>query len=398
MSRISIEKANGENVFDSLRDQWQRLFTQTESAPFLSWEWLSTWYEYFGASRTPFILKATRENRLIGLLPLCLEEKKVLGMSLKRLAFIGEQVGGADYLDLIAEPEDKREILSAVFEFLKKENCFDLICLENLASDSELVGFLRCFNERPAKQNLRFAESTAAICPQINLSGGWEIILKESKRASNFKRKLKQLEKIPDFELRTVTSPDETGAAFERFFYLHEKRWSRNGGSELSGHPRLVSFQRDLIRSLAATGLLRFDELWARGKCRAAVYGLDDGRTFYYYNSGYDLEWANFSVGLVLIGLSVKNAVARGNSVYDFLRGDETYKFDWANDKSELVTANIRRNTIPALAHQGLEQAWSNLRSFSKSSLPSGVTERLKNRRRTWKRNYRLSDLEIKKT
>ena len=398
MSQISIEKFDGENVFDSLRVEWRQLFAATESSPFLSWEWLSTWYKWFGAGRTPFILKAKRENQLIGLLPLCFEEKKVLGMRLKRLAFIGEQTGGADYLDLISKPEDKRKVLSAIFDFLKKENSFDVICLENLASNSTTAEFSQNFSEHTTKPSFRYAKQTTAICPQIDLSGGWKTVLQESKRAANFKRRLKQLEKIPDFEFRTVTSLYETGAAFERFYALHEKRWSKNGGSELSGHPKLVSFQRDLIRTLAASGLLRFDELWAEGECRASVYGLDDNRTFYYYNSGYDLEWANKSVGLVLIGLSVKSAIERGNSVYDFLRGDETYKFDWANGKTELATASLSRNTIPALAYDGINHAWLNLRNFSKSVLPSGLSETLKNRRRTWKRNYHLSDLKVEKT
>ena len=392
MNQISVEVVTEENFFDSLHDQWHQLFAATEcSSPFLSWEWLSVWYQWFGADRTPFVLKAFRDKQLIGLFPLCSQEKKVLGMRLKLLAFIGEQVGGADYLDVIAKTEDKAEIYSAVLEFLKREKLFDLISLENMASDSAAVTGLQNIN---GKSDLSGICVPTAICPRINLSGGWETILKESKRASNFKRKLKQLEKIPDFEFRTITAPDETGAAFERFFRLHEQRWSKEGGSELSGHPRLVSFQRNLISGLADSGLLRFDELWADGECRASVYALDNGNTFYYYNAGYDLEWANYSVGLVLIGLSVKNAVGRGNSVYDFLRGEETYKFDWANDKSELVTVNLSRRTAPALAHEGLTRIWRNLRMLSKFVLPDDLAETLKSRKRSWKRKNQLTGLE----
>ncbi|MDQ3800775.1 MAG: GNAT family N-acetyltransferase, partial [Acidobacteriota bacterium] len=97
MSRILIEKAGGENVFEELREEWKGLFAASGGcSPFLSWEWLSTWYKWFGvAERTPFVLKAYRENRLVGLLPLCLHEKKILGMRLRRLAFIGEAQGGA---------------------------------------------------------------------------------------------------------------------------------------------------------------------------------------------------------------------------------------------------------------------------------------------------------------
>ena len=390
MSQILIEKAAGEDIFALLQTEWKLLFTKTECSPFSSCEWLSVWYKWFGTNRTPFILKAYRENQLIGLLPLCLQEKKILGMRLNRLGFIGEIQGGADYLDLIAKPEDKAEILSAMFDFLKTETSFDVLCLENLKSDSETVEFLRNFSQKEKKPQLRYADLTSAVCPQINLSEGWETVLKNSKRASNFKRRLKQLEKMPDFEFRSITSPDKTVAAFERFYRLHEKRWANDGGSELSGHPRLVSFQRDLVSTLANSSTLRFDELWVAGECRASVYGLDNGKTFYYYNSGYDLDWSNKSVGLVLIGLSVKNAIERGNLMYDFLRGDETYKFDWANQTAELVTVNLSRRTVSTFVYEGIGQTSRRLRKISKTVLPSGLAEKVKNYRRMWSRNYQL--------
>ena len=397
MSRIIIEKANEADIFTSLQTQWQELFAKTNCSPFLAWEWLSVWFKWFGADRTPFIIKAYRENQLIGILPLCWQEKKILGTRLQRIGFIGETQGGADYLDLIAKSEDKADILSAIFDFLKTETSFDVLCLENLKSDSETVEFLQNAGQSAKNPRLFYSDLTSAVCPQINLSEGWEAVLKHSKRASNFKRRLKQLEKMADFEFRSVTSPDETSAAFERFYRLHEKRWANDGGSELSGHPRLVSFQRDLVATLANSGTLRFDELWVEGECRASVYGLDNGKTFYYYNAGYDLEWSSKSVGLVLIGLSVKNAIARGNLMYDFLRGDEIYKFDWANQTAELVTANLSRRTVSTLANQGINQLLLAFRKISKSILPSRLAEKVKNYRRTWNRNYQLSDLEAEK-
>lgn len=380
MSRITVKKLSEANVFESLREDWQKLFAVSDCAPFLSWNWLSVWFKHFGADRSPFILEVRREKELIGILPLCLREKKILGLNLKRLGFIGEANGGADYLDLIAKREDKAEVLAAIFEFLKAEKDFDVIDLENLASDSEIVEFCR--------KDARLSD--VSVCPQIDLSGGFDAILKQSKRADNFKRKSKKLEKIEGFEFRSVTSPDEISEAFERFFYLHEKRWQESGGSELSGHPRLVLFQREAVLSLSKAGLIRFDELWAEGKCRASVYGLDNGKSFYYYNSGYDLDWASKSVGLVLIGLSVKNAIERGNVLYDFLRGDESYKFDWANQQNKLVTVNLSRKTASAIAYRTINQASFKLRNFSKNALPKSLAENLKNWKRNWQRNRQL--------
>ena len=398
MSKITVKKVEGENVFESLREEWQKLFAESESSPFLSFEWLSSWYKWFGANRNLFVLTAYRDNRLIGLLPLCTQEKKTLGMTVTRLGFIGEEVGGADYLDCIARTEDKIEIIPVFFDFLKNETSFDLISLENLSGDSEISKYLQKTNKTKTKNTFRYKNLKTSVCPKIDLNDGWESVLKKSKRASNFKRRLKQLEKMPGFEFRSVTSPDEINEAFERFFALHEKRWKKDGGSELSGHPKLISFQRDLVFEMSQTGLLRFDEVWVEGECRSSVYALDDGKTFYYYNSGYDLEWGQMSVGLVLIGLSVKSAIERGNSTYDFLRGEETYKFDWANKQTDLVTVNLSRNTLPALVYEGLNQATINLKKLSKSILPENLSQPLKNWRREWKRNYQLSDLEAEKS
>ncbi|HEX9962381.1 MAG TPA: hypothetical protein VGB00_15710, partial [Pyrinomonadaceae bacterium] len=79
---------------------------------------------------------------------------------------------------------------------------------------------------------------------------------------------------------------------------------------------------------------------------------------------------------------------------YDFLRGDEAYKFDWASRKTELLTVSLSRRTPAALAHEGINRAWLGFRNFSKSALPSGLAETLKSRRREWKRNRRLTNLK----
>jgi len=391
-SNISVARTDAENAFDLLHDDWLDLFAVSGSAPFLSWEWQSTWNTSFGSSGEPFILKTYRGNQLIGIFPLRVQKKRLLGMRLKRLGFIGEETGGADYLDLIARPEDRLQVLSSNLAFLKKNGHLELLCLDNLASGSQTVSILR--DSSVTDGHLRYSESQSSVCPKIDLSQGWPSVLKQGRRSSNFKRRLKQIEKMPEFEIRSVTASDEAGAAFERFLLLHEKRWSADGGSELSGHPRLIAFQRDVVRAMADTGLLRFDELWVEGECRASVYGFDDGRTFYYYNAGYDPEWAKFSVGLVLIGLSIRNAVERGNRVYDFLRGEETYKFDWANQTEELVSATLAQKTLPVTAHLALDRLNESLRNISVSVLPASVAETLKKWRRRAKRNYRLSDME----
>ncbi|MFN2501640.1 MAG: GNAT family N-acetyltransferase [Pyrinomonadaceae bacterium] len=389
MHRISIQAVTDPTALADLKLQWQELYTASGGSPFLSWEWQTAWHRSFGADKSPLVLKTYDADRLIGIFPLLTTQKNVLGTNLKRIGFIGEDVGGADYLDVIARPEHVSEVLRSNIEFLYHQNDFDILCLDSLSSDSETSAALGNVKELLEDPRLHFAQTRGQVCPMIDLDAGWPAVLSQSRRSSNFKRKLKRLQKMSGFEFRSITAASELPAAFEIFLELHEKRWSREGGSELSGHPDLISFHRDVVKSMADTGLLRFDQLWVEGGCRSSSYAFDNGHTLFYYNAGYDPDWAPFSVGMVLTGLSIQSAVERGNRVYDFLRGEEAYKFDWANASRQLVRATLRRNTLPALMSSGIGYLDRTGRKLSGSILPTQTAETLRSWRRRRKRSRR---------
>lgn len=392
MNRVTIQQADSVgDVFAAIRSEWKTLFSEVGGSPFVSWEWMSVWFENFGEKKSPYILKAFVDDKLVGILPMFVSNGKIFGMTYNKLSMMGSGIGGADHLDVIAGPAEKPVIARSIIEFLQNAGNRHQLSLENIPADSETLQILRAHNREKNTSFPRLTETTVANCPQIGLADGWEAVLDRSRRKSNFKRKLKQLEKVPGFEYRTISTPSETDSAFERFLALHDKRWEKAGGSELSGHPRLADFQRRVVNELSLAGLIRFDELWAEGNCLASIYGLDDGRAFYYYNSGYDLDRSNLSAGLVLIGLSIKNAIERGNTVYDFLRGDEAYKFDWADRSQDLITIKLSGNAFPVVAHDRIEQCFGQMRKISKAVLPSGTMEIIANWRRAWKRNYVLS-------
>lgn len=385
MNHLRIEKSTDKNSLSEIREDWTNLFNQTNSAPFLAWEWIFNWYEKLGSTREIYLLKIYQNNELIGILPLCLQTKKNLGIKLNQLGFLGDEIGGADYLDLIAKDELKTEIWAEVFEFLNEQKDFDAINLENLAQTSASVSIIEtlCKDDR----NLTLTSTELTVCPQINLDKGWESVLQQSSRRSNFERRLKKLEKMDGFEFRSITGENEIFEAFERFAFLHEKRWENDGGSEATGLPQLMEFHRSTVKSLAGQKLVRFDEIWVEGECRASVYGLDNGETFYYYNAGYDLDWANKSVGLVLIGLSIKAATERGNKLYDFLRGEETYKFDWSNTQENLVTLKLNRAGFMPAINQSFENFFSFAKRSAKTYLPEETAAKIQNLKRNYERN-----------
>jgi CelD/BcsL family acetyltransferase involved in cellulose biosynthesis len=376
---LTIEEVRGTAAFATLCAEWQTLYRASDAAPFLTWEWLSAWHEQLGAEREPLLLCARAAGQLVGLLPLSIEQRQVARWcgQLRRVAFLGEAFGGADYLDALVLPARRTEVCQALFTHLLQHVEFDWLELEGLAADSPNLPLLERLLAQQRQANLR--RTPHYTCPQVELKAGWPELLAHSRRRDNFNKKLRRMQQRHAFEYRVVTQAAEIEAAFERYYALHERRWLEHGGSDATGHARLREFQRAAVQRLAVAGLARFEEIWLDGVCVASNYALDDGRNYYFYSTGYDQAYHHLSPGGVLIGLTIESACARGLQRFDFLRGDEGYKAVWANGARETVTLTLARRSVVATLHLARQQVWEQLRNVVKTALPAPVVTTLRN-------------------
>jgi CelD/BcsL family acetyltransferase involved in cellulose biosynthesis len=111
------------------------------------------------------------------------------------------------------------------------------------------------------------------------------------------------------------------GPWFDEFVALH-----RTSAGE-KGHfmtETMAAFFRDLlalegwsIRALVAPD----------GSMAAAGFGACDEAGFYLYNSAFDADRGAASPGVVLVAALIEDCIGRGLSRFDFLKGDEAYKF-----------------------------------------------------------------------
>lgn len=378
MSKLVVEEQRGAAALEALRPEWQALFSASGAPPFLSWEWMSAWQQSFGDNKTPRLLGVRAGGTLVGLLPLIEEEQHVLGFAkLRRLSFLGAGEGAADYLDVLAQPGSEYPSADAIFAYLTKADSFDLLALDDLAGDSPSLPFLiRHFGENA---NFRFQLSPKHICPQIKIAGTWDEMFKRKERARNFTRRLRHM---PSFERREVSHPDVIDAAFDRFLALHEAYWAERGGSDATRTPLLKSFHRAAAIGLAKAGQARFEEIWIDGACRGSLYGMGSNERYCFYQSAWDPAWADHSLGLVMCGLSISHAVERRVKCFDFLRGSEAFKFDWANSTRVTVAvkaAGPNASARLALAH---EQGLTAARNTAHAILPDRAIEWLRRRRR----------------
>jgi hypothetical protein len=110
--------------------------------------------------------------------------------------------------------------------------------------------------------------------------------------------------------------------AFEEFIRLHRLSAGEKGDFMDPRHERM-------FRLLAATAGWRLDMLRIPGTDRAAacLFSYSDDEGIYLYNSAYDPGLAAASPGIAIIGTMIETAIGEGLPRFDFLKGDEEYKF-----------------------------------------------------------------------
>jgi CelD/BcsL family acetyltransferase involved in cellulose biosynthesis len=376
---LAVRHSHDPDRLSALRDEWRALFDAApEPSPFLSWEWLHTWWRCFGGRRRLWVLEArAADGRLAGALALTARAGL---MGVRRWQLLGNGVTGADALDVLARAGEGAAVRDALARALAAEVAeWDVVDLEDLPCGSPTVGAIR---RAVTPRGVRAQVERGFVCPAFAVRGTFEEHLARIRRRETYGRRVRWLARQPGFGIDVATSVEEAAGAMEDFLRLHRLRWAEEGGSYGIPPGLVEAFHREVAPLLAARGWLRLYRLSVQGRAVAAVYGIEVGRRFYYYQSGWDPAWSARSPGVVLVGRTVEDAYARGLSDYDFLRGTEPYKLDWAADRRETCTVRLRAPSLRAGTAAAAEEAWRAARGFAKAVAPERVWGALRRARR----------------
>jgi len=121
-------------------------------------------------------------------------------------------------------------------------------------------------------------------------------------------------------EFGAIEIEHHLGGAVDVFCAMH--RLSAGEKGEFMTAPMQELFTELLRTAGASIHLLVCD-----GVPRAAAFGFETEDSYYYYNSAFDPGAAMASPGVVLFSAMIETEIERGAAVFDFLKGDEPYKF-----------------------------------------------------------------------
>lgn len=248
----------------------------------------------------------------------------------------------ADYATVLASPDDLEAACDAVATTLASPSPdpehgsqpWDALDLRRLReSDPALAALEASLGKLGRIHDWSVIREVEDVCPVVTIrADDWDGYLAtlDSKDRHEIRRKLRRAAAIGNLSVE-VASP--TRDAVDAFIRLHQLRFGENGlfpstaGGESSRH--FMHRLAELERNAPDGGQLHIALVRCGDKLIFAAAAFDDGTTCYLYNAGMDPAAADLSPGVTGTAEYLRNRIAAGRRRFDFLRGDEPYKYEW---------------------------------------------------------------------
>ena len=326
-----------------LAKSWNELLNVSIiNAPFLRYEYLSIWWDTRGGGEwaedaTLAVITALEGDKLIGVAPLFLTTNRD-GQS--ALLLLGS-IEISDYLDLIVSPQDHQVFVSGLLDWLFSEYPMQWQALDwyNLPETSVTLAEIK--NEA-AKRKWDYAETIYQPSPYIPLPGDFETYLNgiDKKQRHEIRRKIRRAEDSGrGVRWYIVSDGNKLETAMDEFM-------------ELMAHdPEKAAFLTESMRlqmkksaqAAFEIGSLQLAFLEVDGKKACAYYNFDYDNKIWVYNSGLDRAFMDLSVGWVLLGYLLEWANNHKRVEFDFLRGDEDYKYKFGGQQRHVMRVKVTK-------------------------------------------------------
>lgn len=168
-------------------------------------------------------------------------------------------------------------------------------------------------------------------CPYLSLSSkaGWSAI--ETSLKPKLRQELRYLSRriardCPIGAVHEIKAPDAIASALNRI-----ASWSQaqHGYQSVWKNEAFKRFHLYLAPQLAALGQLGLFGFGPVDAPWALAYGFRDQNVFRYYQPAFDRSMARYSPGKLLVAELLQIGLREGWDEFDFLLGDEPYKFEW---------------------------------------------------------------------
>jgi CelD/BcsL family acetyltransferase involved in cellulose biosynthesis len=284
----------------TVRPAWQELFDQTPGAtPFVSYEWFVALANNL-LKTDPEVLLFYRKHGAAGIVP-----ASVSGNVLKLIG--DERV--TDLIGMVGAASEQEEVVDLLARHILKNNLrMDLFPLNE--HDPLVTGLFRRVPGSVVEKK--------DACPLLSLANTWDEYLAGlgGKARHELRRKLN---KVNGVRIEGVKPADT-----ERFFGLMTAADNEKAGFL---NEDMRGFFKDVVEAFDRRGWLRMREASIDRRVLGMLLAFGFNERVYLFNMGHNIELRSLSPGIVTVALDIRSAIDERYKYYDFLRGDEEYKY-----------------------------------------------------------------------
>jgi CelD/BcsL family acetyltransferase involved in cellulose biosynthesis len=368
------------------RSTWDALAARNPwSTPFSSWAFQRAWWDAYGASahdQTLIVRAATgsagghEAGDVVAIVPLMHRHEVEPGdpasaskirhgdtstltpvAPTAKAVFFGASYH-ADYATILAAPADLPAVATALVDHLAVSDPsdpshpdhpapWDAIDLRRLrCGDPTADALAAAFGRREIGNGWTLNLEREDVCPVVPIPDGigFEDYLStlDKKSRHEIRRKIRRAESGGEIALARSTEPL---TELDDFIDLHQRKWGADGlFPPTPGGAASRVFIRRWFEESGPDGPVQLLFLTVGGRRIAAGILVVDGDRMMFYNAGIDPDARDLSPGVIFAAESLRLAVDRGMHRFDFLRGNEPYKYEWGAVDEPIQRLLVRRD------------------------------------------------------
>jgi len=318
---------------------WNALVEQSiADTPFSRYEYLAEWWQTLGGGEWKtaelVLISASDNDQLVGIAPLFIAEYE----GRQALMLVGS-IEISDYLDLIVREADLARFLSGLIDFLASSlpDAWSAIDWYNLPDNSLTLAALKADSEQ---RSWNYHEEIYRPTPRIALNGSFEEYLShiDKKQRHEIKRKMRRAaESDLNVRFNVIDHSADIEQEINNFFDLMVQ--DPNKANFL--HPAMREQMTVTIRAAFAQNYLWLAFLEVDGVKVASSLNFDYKNKLWGYNSGVSRAHMELSPGWVLLGHVIEWCCESGRYEFDFMRGDEDYKYRFGGVNRFVMRARV---------------------------------------------------------
>ena len=300
--------------FHSVRDRWNSILPHCSiNTLFITPIWNQLWWDATIHQEEPLLIEFHQNEQTIGIAPLMRQQDSIALMGDPDLF---------DYQDFIVLEDAEQTFFTSLLDFLDDEPWNELT-FPSLREDSKTLSFIP---ELANKKGWHCKVEVQDVAPGVTLPTNWDSYLTnlDKKNRHELRRKFRRLTTTVATNTTICFTPNEIQTCMEDLFTLMRKGRDAKRQFLTEDHE---TFFRDIASGLSNLGILTLHFLEIEKERVASCLCFDYNGQRLLYNSGFNPKYSNLSVGLLLKASCLDNSISNGLDYFDFLKGDEQYKY-----------------------------------------------------------------------